>query len=128
MRKGGILNEMRPLTAAFILFTSMAVTSCSSQQAQSPHPKPADLPIVQVRLDSNRYFLPECEKAMEIPARLLLELPTVQEAELSGYAPAATCSNDVIKQRLAKERELFGKMQPTETTERRRAEALERGH
>jgi len=61
---------------------------------------------------------------MEIPKRLLLELPTAQEAELSGYMPAATCADSVVSARLAKEKELYGEMKPTAETERRREQTL----
>lgn len=96
----------------------------ASCQVTPPAQSSPTLPPVQVRLDSNRYFLPECPKAMEIPRRLLLELPTAQEAELSGYMPAATCTDQTVNARLAKEKELFGEMRPTAETERRRDQTL----
>lgn len=107
----------------YLLFAYVVVllsTGCQRQGSIST----SQLPAIQIRLDSNRYFLPECKKAMEIPRRLLLELPTAQEAELSGYMPAATCTDEAVTARLAKEKELFGDMQPTAETEHRREQTL----
>ena len=97
---------------------------CQSPSTSTEKTKQETLPIVEIRLDSNRYFLPECKKYAEIPKQVLLTLPTIQEAELSGYYPAATCSKEIIKNRLQEEIKIFGKIEPTKETEQRKNQAL----
>lgn len=85
----------------------------------------ATLPPVHLNIDAGVYFLPECPYYAKINKRILLALPTAQEAELSGYRPAG-CSKAVLPARLQAEKRIFGEIKPSSDTERRQAELLAR--
>lgn len=85
-----------------------------------------ELAPVRIKRSSFVYFLPECEQYAKIPAKVLQEIPTAQEAELSGYRPAP-CAKEVLDQRLKTEREIFGEIKASAETELRRSQlALQR--
>lgn len=82
----------------------------------------ATLPPVRIRQDKRTYLLPECPRYAQLKEGKFFELPTLQEAELSGYVPAkgGDCLEQVVTNRRTLEHELFGVMKPTrEMTERR---------
>ncbi len=93
---------------------------CSTPAAKTERERLPD-----VHLDLNGWFiLPECEGYSDISPQRLLVLPTVQEARLSGFVPAAGCSDALVDARLAKERILFGDIAPTPEMERRKEQLL----
>jgi hypothetical protein len=110
------LSRLMAITTGVL---SLLVYACSAPAEMSVSPK--DEPLLPVRLNmrSGAYYLPECDLYGNIPDRLLLELPTVQEAALSGYR-AGRCPDGVIEQRLAIEKARFGEMQPTVETQERK--------
>lgn len=108
-----------------LLFTLLGCTINKETSIQNDNTQPKiDLPLVMVRLDSSRYFLPECPPPIAIPKRLLLTLPTIQEADLSGFRPAAMCKKEILDRRLEKELSVVGEIKPTKETESRRIQVL----
>ena len=72
-----------------------------------------NLPPVRVVQSSRVYFLPDCPKYSTLKPSRYFELPTAQEADLSGYRVAKGNCKDYIDARVQLERELFGQMKPT---------------
>lgn len=108
-----------------LLFTLLGCTINKETPVQNNNTQSKiDLPLVMVRLDSSRYFLPECPPPITIPKRLLLTLPTIQEAELSGFRPAAMCKKEIIDKRLVVELSVIGEIKPTKEMDDRRIQVL----
>ncbi|MBK7393816.1 MAG: hypothetical protein IPI64_11050 [Chloracidobacterium sp.] len=80
-------------------------------------PEKWKLAPVRVSQANRRYWVAECPRYSQLKAGKYFELPTAQEATLSGYRPAlGDCPKDAQAQRIELEIRLFGKMAPNSTT------------
>lgn len=104
-----------------ILGVTLFVTCSCSVVPPGPSDKPpvATLPPVRLNMERGTYYLPECELYDGLVDRVRLEVPTVQEAELSGYH-AGACPEGLRDARLAAERQRYGEMRATQETQERR--------
>lgn len=105
------------LVGLFALAWLFLYSGCAARPNAVAEPEP--LPPVHAQMESGIYHLPGCEMYGKLVDRVRLELPTAQEAELSGYR-IGRCPEGVRDARIEIERQRFGVMQATVATQERK--------
>lgn len=101
----------------FAIIALLFYSTCSPDSAKV-NVKPTEFPPVQLNMESGTYYIPGCPLYDHLVDRVRLDLPTAQEAELSGYR-IGQCPEGARDERVAAERQHFGEIKATNETRER---------